>query len=217
MTRDEIWQWIIDVGIVPVIRASSPELAVAAARAVCAGGIPIIEVTVTVPGAIAVIEAIARANGDSILIGAGTVLSAETAARCLDAGAQFLVSPGFDSETVKLANRQEIPVIAGALTPTEIINAWRAGADFVKVFPCSSAGGPAYIRELKTALPQIPMVPSGGFDTATAAEFFDAGASAVGIGRELISDSALQAGNLAAIAGAARQYVAIVRAAREAA
>lgn len=214
MTREEVWQQISEVGIVPVIRASSPELAIAAARAVWAGGIPIVEVTMTVPGAINVIEELTHTM-DGMVVGAGTVLGAETAARCFDAGADFVVSPGFDAETVKLANLQEKLIMAGALTPTEIITAWKAGSDFVKVFPCGNVGGPGYIRSLKAALPQIPMVPTGGVDRETAAEFLCAGASALGIGGELISPTALKTGNMDAITDAARQYAAIVRMARE--
>lgn len=215
MTREEVWQCISEVGIVPVIRASSPELAVAAAKAVWAGGIPIVEVTMTVPGAIGVIEELTATMAGEMLVGAGTVLGAETAARCLDAGAEFLVSPGFDTETVKMANLQEKLIMAGALTPTEVITAWKAGSDFVKVFPCGNVGGPSYIRALKAALPQIPMVPTGGVNLENAAEFLIAGASALGIGGELVSLAALKARNLDAITEAARQYVSIVRSVRE--
>lgn len=215
MTREEVWQCISEVGIVPVVRAPSPELAVAAAKAVWIGGIPIVEVTMTVPGAISVIEELTRTMAGEILVGAGTVLGAETAARCLDAGAEFLVSPGFDAETVKMANLQEKLIMAGALTPTEVITAWKAGSDFVKIFPCGNVGGPSYIRALKAALPQIPMVPTGGVNLDTAAEFLCSGASALGIGGELISGAALRSGNMDAITECARQYVEAVRAARE--
>jgi 2-dehydro-3-deoxyphosphogluconate aldolase/(4S)-4-hydroxy-2-oxoglutarate aldolase len=215
MTREEVWQWILEVGIVPVLRAPSPELAIAAAKAIWAGGIPIIEVTMTVPGAVAVIEELRRTMDGQILIGAGTVLGAETAARCLDAGAEFLVSPGFDLETVKLANRKEKLIMAGALTPTEVITAWKAGSDFVKIFPCGNVGGPSYIRSLKAALPQIPMVPTGGVNLETIAEFLCAGASALGIGSELISTAALKSGNMAGISATAARLVAAVRRARE--
>lgn len=215
MTREEVWQCISEVGIVPVVRASSPELAVAAARAVCAGGIPIVEVTMTVPGAIGVIEELTRTMEGEIVVGAGTVLGAETAARCLDAGAEFIVSPGFDAETVKLANLQEKLIMAGALTPTEIITAWKAGSDFVKVFPCGNVGGPSYIRALKTALPQIPVVPTGGVNMENAEEFLCAGASALGIGGELVSPAALQAWNMDVITQTARRFVGIVRCARQ--
>jgi 2-dehydro-3-deoxyphosphogluconate aldolase/(4S)-4-hydroxy-2-oxoglutarate aldolase len=181
-----------------------------AARAVCAGGIPIIELTMTVPGAIEVIRELKRSMDGSVLIGAGTVLDAKTAAQCVKAGAQFLVSPGFDRATVEFARREAIPILAGALTPTEVIAAWNAGADFVKIFPCGNVGGPSYIRALKAALPQIPMVPTGGVNKATAAEFLQAGACAIGVGGELVS------GSPQAITEAARQYVAIIRTARPA-
>ena len=211
MTRSEVARRIMEIGIVPVVRASSPEHAMEAARAVCAGGIPIIELTMTVPGAIDVIRELKRSIDGSVLIGAGTVLDAKTAAQCLEAGAEFLVSPGFDRATVKFAKREGTLIMAGALTPTEVIAAWYAGADFVKIFPCGNVGGPSYIRALKAALPQIPMVPTGGVNSATAAEYLQAGACALGIGGELVS------GNSQRITEAARQYVAIVQAARSSA
>ena len=199
----------------PVVRAATPQQAILAAEAVAAGGIPIVEITMTVPGAIDVIAQLARSIGGQVLIGAGTVLDADTAARCLDAGAEFLVGPGFDPETVQLARRHEKLVMAGGLTPTEVITAWRAGSDFVKVFPCGAVGGPAYIKSLKAALPQIPMVPTGGVNLNTAADFLRAGASALGIGGELVSKVELESGNAAAITATARRYVAVIREARE--
>ena len=211
MTKEQVRQRILEVKIVPVVRASSPQQALGAADAVRSGGIPIVEVTMTVPGAIDVIAALAKSMGADVLIGAGTVLDAATAQRCLDAGAQFLVSPGFDAETVALAKRLNILVMPGALTPTEVITAWKAGADFVKIFPCGNVGGPAYIKSLKAALPQVPMVPTGGVNLETAAAFLRAGASALGIGGELVSKAALESGNFAAITESARQYVAIVK------
>jgi 2-dehydro-3-deoxyphosphogluconate aldolase/(4S)-4-hydroxy-2-oxoglutarate aldolase len=210
MTKEQVRQRILEVKIVPVVRASSPEQALGAADAVRAGGIPIVEVTMTVPGAIEVIAALNRLMGSDVLIGAGTVLDASTAQKCLDAGAQFLVSPGFDAETVALARRLNVLIMPGSLTPTEVITAWKAGADFVKIFPCGNVGGPAYIKSLKAALPQIPMIPTGGVNLETAAAFLRAGASALGIGGELISKSALDSGNFAAITESARQYTAIV-------
>ncbi len=208
MTRAEIAGRIVEIGIVPVVRASSPEHAMDAARAVCAGGIPIIELTMTVPGAIDVIRELKRSMGGSVLIGAGTVLDAKTAAKCLEAGAEFLVSPGFDRATVRFARREDTLIMAGALTPTEVIAAWSAGADFAKIFPCGNVGGPSYIRALKAALPQIPMVPTGGVNAATAAQYLQAGACALGIGGELVSGSSQK------ITQAAAQYVAIIQAAR---
>jgi 2-dehydro-3-deoxyphosphogluconate aldolase/(4S)-4-hydroxy-2-oxoglutarate aldolase len=185
-----------------------------AAEAVCAGGIPIVEITMTVPGAVEVIAELSRSIGSDVLIGAGTVLDADTAKACVEAGAEFLVSPGFDGPTVELARQQETLVMAGALTATEVITAFRAGSDFVKIFPCGNVGGPAYIKALKAALPQIPMVPTGGVNLSNAAEFLRAGSSAIGVGGELIARAALEAGDAAAIASAARQYVDIVNEAR---
>jgi 2-dehydro-3-deoxyphosphogluconate aldolase/(4S)-4-hydroxy-2-oxoglutarate aldolase len=210
MTKEQVRQRILEVKIVPVVRASSPEQALGAADAVRAGGIPIVEVTMTVPGAIEVIAGLSRLMGSDVLIGAGTVLDAATAQKCLDAGAQFLVSPGFDAETVALARRLNVLIMPGSLTPTEVITAWRAGADFVKIFPCGNVGGPAYIKSLKAALPQIPMIPTGGVNLETAAAFLRAGASALGIGGELISKAALDSGNFAAITESAKQFTAIV-------
>lgn len=185
-----------------------------AAEAVYAGGIPIVEVTMTVPGALEVIEQLSKSMGKDMLIGAGTVLDAATAQQCIDAGAEFLVSPGFDLPTVNLAKRLGKVMMAGALTPTEVITAWKAGSDFVKIFPCGTVGGANYIRALKTPLPHIPMIPTGGVNLKTAAEFIQAGAEALGIGGELVSASALKSGNIREISEVARQYVAIVREAR---
>ena len=215
MTKEEVRKKITEVGIVPVVRAASGKQAMLAAEAVAAGGIPIVEVTMTVPGAIEVIAELAKTSGQQILIGAGTVLDAETAQRCFDAGAQFLVSPGFDLATVQLANRAGKLIMAGALTPTEVITAWKAGSDFVKIFPCGTVGGAKYIKALKAPLPQIPMVPTGGVNLETAADFIRAGSAALGIGGELVSASALKSGNTAEITEAARKYVSIVREVRD--
>jgi 2-dehydro-3-deoxyphosphogluconate aldolase / (4S)-4-hydroxy-2-oxoglutarate aldolase len=214
MTKKQVADRIVEIGIVPVVRASSSKLAAQAAEAVCAGGIPIVEITMTVPGAIEVISQLASKVGSQVLVGAGTVLDPETAQRCIDAGAQFLVSPGFDMETVKLANRFDTLVMAGALSPTEVIAAWKAGSDFVKIFPCGSVGGAKYIKALKGPLPQVPMVPTGGINLNTAAEFIQAGSAALGIGGELVSASALASGKSSEITDAARTYVSIVREAR---
>ena len=214
MTTEEARQRILDVGIVPVVRASSSRKAQAAAEAVYAGGISIVEITMTVPGAIQVISDVARALGDECLIGAGTVLDAQTAQQCIDAGAEFIVSPGFDPDTVKLAKRAGKLALPGALTPTEVVNAWKCGADFVKVFPCGAVGGASYLKALRGPLPQVPLVPTGGVNLANAAELIRAGAAALGIGGELISAAALDSGNTAQITELARKYVAAVREAR---
>lgn len=198
----------------PVVRASSAKQAMRAAEAVCAGGIPIVEITMTVPGAIEVIAQLSKSMASEVLIGAGTVLDAATAERCIDAGAEFIVSPGFDFETVKFAKRAGKLMMAGALTPTEVIAAWKAGSDFVKIFPCGTIGGAKYIKALKAPLPQIPMVPTGGVNLNTAADFILAGAAALGIGGELVSASALESGDTAPIVEAAQEFVSIVRNAR---
>jgi 2-dehydro-3-deoxyphosphogluconate aldolase / (4S)-4-hydroxy-2-oxoglutarate aldolase len=215
MTREQVRAKILEIGIVPVVRAVSDKQAMQAAEAVCAGGISIIEVTMTVPGAVEVIRKLATSMGKDVLIGAGTVLDADAGQRCLDAGAEFLVSPGFDLATVQLAKDKKKLIMAGALTPTEVISAWKAGSDFVKIFPCGTVGGAKYIKTLKAPLPQVPMVPTGGVNLQTAADFLQAGADALGIGGELVSASALKSGDLRTIAHLARQYVAIVQAVRQ--
>ncbi len=214
MTKDQVRKQILDVGIIPVVRASSGSQAMQAAEAVCAGGIPVVELTMTIPGSVEVIAQLAKTMGGDVLIGAGTVLDADAAQRCVDAGAQFLVSPGFDLATVQFAQRAGILIMAGALTPTEVITAWKAGSDFVKIFPCGTVGGAKYIKALKAPLPQVPMVPTGGVNLETAADFLRAGADALGIGGELISASALKSGNAKAITESARQFVEIVQQAR---
>ena len=214
MTKQQVRTRIVEIGIVPVVRAASAQQAMQAAEAVCAGGIPIVEITMTVPGAIDVITQLAKSMGNDVLIGAGTVLDAEAAERCIDAGADFLVSPGFDLATVQFAKQQGKLIMAGALTPTEVITAWKAGSDFVKIFPCGTVGGAKYIKALKAPLPQVPMVPTGGVNLETAADFIRAGADALGIGGELISAAACQSGNLSVVTEAARLYVDIVQEAR---
>ena len=217
MDKSAVRARILEIGIIPVIRASTADLAMSAARAVAEGGIPVAEMTMTVPGAIDAIAKLKAAIGDKVLIGAGTVLDAETAARCLDAGAEFLVSPGFDRETVEFAKSKGVLMMAGALTPSEVIAAWKAGSDFVKIFPCGNVGGASYIKALKAALPQVPLVPTGGVNASTAAAFLQAGASALGIGGELVSAKAMAAGDWSAITAAAREFVSVVKAARTAA
>lgn len=214
MTKAEIAKKIVEIGVVPVVRAASAAQAIAAAEAVCAGGISVVEVTMTVPGAVEVIAQLVKTMGSAVIVGAGTVLDAASARRCLDAGAQFLVSPGFDLETVKLAKSEGVLIMAGALTPTEVITAWNAGSDFVKIFPCGNVGGAKYIKSLKGPLPQVPMVPTGGVNLNTTAEFIQAGAAAVGVGGELVLASALKSGNTREITELAKQYVSLVREAR---
>ncbi len=167
------------------------------------------------PGAEKVIESLRKDSDADLLIGAGTVLDSESAQRCLDAGAQFIVSPGFDAATVQFVNLQKILMIAGALTPTEILAAWKSGADLVKIFPCSAVGGASYIKALKGPFPQIPVIPTGGVNLKTAADFIRAGSEALGIGGELVPASALNSGDTEVIAELARQFLQIVRETRD--
>jgi 2-dehydro-3-deoxyphosphogluconate aldolase/(4S)-4-hydroxy-2-oxoglutarate aldolase len=207
MTSEQVRRRIREIGIIPVVRASSARDAIMAVEAVTAGGIPIAELTMTVPGAIGVIADLVRTMGKNTIVGAGTVLDAETAQRCLDAGAEFIVSPGFDLETVRSVKGQDKLVMAGALTPTEVITAWKAGSDFVKIFPCGNLGGPKYIKALKGPLPQVPIVPTGGVTLETAADFIRAGADALGIGGELVSSAALKSGDGSEITRTARHFL----------
>ena len=216
MKKQEVRSRILEVGIVPVIRASSAAEGRFAAEAVSRGGLPIVEITMTVPGAIEVISELVR-DLPEVLVGAGTVLDAETARRCLDAGASFLVSPGLDLETVKLAVKEGVLIMAGALTPTEVMAAWKAGADFVKIFPCAQVGGPAYIKALRGPLPQVPLVPTGGVNLETAADFISAGAAALGVGGELIKKDLLQSRRADVLEDLTRNFVRVVRDARRAA
>lgn len=185
-----------------------------ATDALVAGGIGCVEITMTVPGAVNVIRELARSMGERVLIGAGTVLDAGTAERCVGAGAQFLVSPGLDLATVKWAVEHNVLMAAGALTPTEVIGAWKAGSDLVKVFPCANVGGAKYIKALRGPLPQVPLIPTGGVNLETAAEFLNAGAAALGVGGELVLADALKAKQPERITELARKYVEIVRVAR---
>lgn len=210
MNKNEVRRRIEELGIVPVIRAPSLEEGRFAVDAVLEGGISIVEVTMTVPGAVELIRELTRAM-PNVLVGAGTVLDAESAHRCLDAGAAFFVAPGFDPPTVTFAANEGVLVMAGALTPTEILTAWRAGSDLVKVFPCSQVGGASYIRAVKGPLPQVPLVPTGGVSVSNAAEFIRAGSAALGVGGELILKEAFRERKPELIADLARKLVEIVR------
>ena len=211
MNKQKVRDRIAEIGVVPVVRASSSREALIAAEAVCQGGIPIVEITMTVPGAVEVIRELSKSSASEVLIGAVTVLDPETARRCLDAGAQFLVSPGLNLQTVELAVREKILMMAGALTPTEVITAWNSGSDFVKIFPCGQVGGAKYIKALKGPFPQIALVPTGGVNLNTAAEFIEAGAAALGIGGELVQAEALKSGKSQIIVENARKFVEIVK------
>lgn len=210
MTKTKILQRIYEVGLVPVLRATSAKEAMTIADAIIAGGVTVLEVTMTVPGAIQVIEELVKHHGDKLLIGAGTVLDAETARSCLLAGAQFVVSPALDVRTIELCRRYSAPVMPGALTPTEIVSAWQAGADVVKVFPCSALGGAKYLKALQGPLPQIQLIPTGGVSLSTAEELLSAGAFALGVGSDLVDARAAAEGRTEIIAENARKYMGIV-------
>jgi 2-dehydro-3-deoxyphosphogluconate aldolase/(4S)-4-hydroxy-2-oxoglutarate aldolase len=214
MDKQKVRDRIVEIGVVPVVRASSAGEARMAAAAVCEGGISIAEITMTVPGAVEVIRELTRSGPGDVLVGAGTVLNVEAAKRCLDAGAEFLVSPGLNLEVIQLAAKEGKLMMAGALTPTEVIMAWEAGSDFVKVFPCGQVGGAKYIKALKGPLPQVPLVPTGGVNLNTAAEFVEAGAAALGVGGELVPAGALRSGKPEIIVENARKFLAIVKEAR---
>jgi len=215
-SREHVLGRIRDLGLVPVVRAQSAEEAIQAIDAIRAGGIDVLEVTMTVPDAVPLIAQVARRFGHDAVIGAGTVLDAETARACILAGAQFVVTPTLRAETIACCKRYGVPVFPGALTPTEVLAAWEAGADMVKVFPCSALGGASYIKALKAPLPQVDLVPTGGVNLETAADFIKAGASALGVGADLVDLEALRAGNAAVVTERARKLVGIVQAARKA-
>ena len=214
MNKTDVLQSIRGVGLIPVVRAESAAQAMRAVAAIKAGGVNVLEVTMTVPGAIGVIEQLTKAFGAEALIGAGTVLDPETADRCIQAGAQFIVSPALNEETIAFCRAQDVAVFPGALTPTEVVRAWNAGADAVKVFPAGAVGGASYLKALKAPLPQIELVPTGGVSLKTAADFIKAGAMALGVGADLVDTNALREGNDQLITERARQFLEIVREAR---
>lgn len=213
MLKQEVLTRVQRTGIIPVLRALSAEEALAIVEAIAAGGIDVIEVTMTVPGAIDVIRKLTRVGTD-LLIGAGTVLNPENARICIEEGAQFIVSPAVNIATIELCQQHSIPVFPGALTPTEIITAWQAGGDVIKVFPASAMGGAPYLRSLKAPFPQVEMIPTGGISLATANDFLCAGAFALGVGADLCSRSAIAEGKPEKITQTARQYTQIVAAFR---
>jgi 2-dehydro-3-deoxyphosphogluconate aldolase/(4S)-4-hydroxy-2-oxoglutarate aldolase len=214
MDKREVLGRIAEVGLIPVVRAASADEAMAVVEAIKAGGVPIIEITMTVPGALRVISEIAGRYGDEVVVGAGTVLDPETARACILAGAHFIVSPSFNPGTIEMCRRYAVTVCPGALTPTEIVTAWQTGADIVKVFPCGALGGAKYLRALKGPLPQIDLIPTGGISLSTAAEFIKAGAFALGVGTDLVDTQAIRAGQSQKVTEAARAYIDLVREAR---
>ncbi|HTB20600.1 MAG TPA: bifunctional 4-hydroxy-2-oxoglutarate aldolase/2-dehydro-3-deoxy-phosphogluconate aldolase [Bryobacteraceae bacterium] len=213
MKKSEVRAQIEAIGIIPGVRVSVPDDARFAAEAVQRAGIPIVEITMTVPKAIEVITYLSKKLPDMV-VGAGTVLNTETAQRCIDAGAKFLTSPGLITKVVDFAVKKDIVVFPGALTPTEVITAWSAGADFVKIFPCSQVGGPVYLRSLKVPLPQVPLIASGGVNQVSAFNFIVCGATALGIGSELMPHEAVQRRNEQQIQELARRFINMVKDAR---
>jgi len=211
MHKTEVIKQIREIGVIPVVRATTAEEAMRAIDAIREGGISVLEITMTVPNALSLIELVTGRFGSDALVGAGTVLDAETAKSCIASGAQFIVSPALNLETIAYCREQGVTVMPGALTPTEVVQAWNAGADFVKVFPAGAVGGPGYLKSLKAPLPQIELVPTGGVSLKNAAEFIRAGAAALGVGADLVDVKA----ESSLITERAKQFVEIVRQARE--
>ncbi|MBD0371342.1 MAG: bifunctional 2-keto-4-hydroxyglutarate aldolase/2-keto-3-deoxy-6-phosphogluconate aldolase [Pyrinomonadaceae bacterium] len=214
MNKQDVLRRVAEVGVVPVVRASSAEEAMQVIEAIRAGGVPVLEITMTVPRAVKVIEQVADRYGSEVIVGAGTVLDAETARACILAGASFMVSPALNVETIEMCRRYSIAVMPGALTPTEVVTAWTAGADLVKLFPCGALGGAKYLKALKAPLPQIELIPTGGVSLSTAAEFIEAGAFALGVGADLVDTKAIRAGQPEKVTESARSYVSVVKEAR---
>ena len=212
--RSSVVSALREVGIIPVIRAPSAEAAVAVVEALLQAGLTVAEITMTVPNAIDAIASVAKRFGNKVLVGAGTVTDADTARRAVDAGAEFIVTPCLVPEVIDAARRADVAVLPGALTPTEVLEAFRLGGDMVKVFPAQSVGGAAYLRALRGPFPQIPLVPTGGVTLDTVREMFGAGAAAVGVGSELISKDALAKRDYGAISALASLFIAAVREAR---
>jgi 2-dehydro-3-deoxyphosphogluconate aldolase/(4S)-4-hydroxy-2-oxoglutarate aldolase len=210
MRKEDVIAALRKIGLVPVLRASSVEKALALATAIADGGVTVLEVTMTVPGAIEVMRRLAQARPD-ILVGAGTVLDPETARMCILEGAKFVVSPALNLATIEMCHRYSIAVLPGALTPTEIVTAWQAGADVVKVFPASAMGGAKYLTALKGPLPQVELIPTCGVSLATAHEFLAAGAFALGVGSDMCDLKAIDEGKPEKVTESAKKYLEIVR------
>lgn len=205
---------LVDGGVVPIVRVQTADQALQIAGAILSGGIRCLEVTLTVPGALGVIERLAREYGDDFAIGAGTVLDAESARLAINAGARFIVSPNTRRATLGMCQRYGVISCPGALTPTEVLTAWEQGGDLIKVFPCDNVGGASYIKALKAPLPQIDLVPTGGVDLTNVGDFIRAGATAVAVGSSLMDKSAIARGDWAAIAELAKRFIEAVAAAR---
>jgi len=217
MKHFEIMHRLRELAVIPIVRTSSEGAALSIVGSIVLGGINCVEITMTVPNALRAIEKVADQYGDRVLIGAGTVLDPETARNCQLAGAQFFVTPTLNVKTIEMARRYSRPIFPGALTPTEILTAWEAGADAVKVFPCSAVGGAKYIRAVKAPLPQVEMIPTGGVNLDTIADFLEAGSAAVGVGSELVDSHSINSGNFEIVTRRAKQFLEIVARVRAAA
>jgi 2-dehydro-3-deoxyphosphogluconate aldolase/(4S)-4-hydroxy-2-oxoglutarate aldolase len=215
MKRDAILSTILEIGIIPVVRTESAEHAIRAIEAIHRGGIRLAEITMTVPGALRALEKVADKFGDQILLGAGTVLDPETARACILAGAEFIVTPNLNPATIEMAKRYSKVITPGALTPTEVVNAWQAGGDVIKVFPCSAVGGAKYIKALRAPFPQIEMIPTGGVNLETIGDFLRAGACAVAVGAELIDGENIRAGRHDVFEDRAKRFLDAIRTTRE--
>jgi len=214
MTKDEVCSRIREIAIIPAIRVSSGDDAHFAAEAVTRGGIPIVEITMTVPGAVELMTHLIRSD-PKLIVGAGTVLDTDVARLCVDAGVSFVTAPSLNPAILEFAAKQNVAVLPGALTPTEVVTAWSAGADFVKVFPCGPVGGDRYIKALHDSLPQVSLIAAGGVNQQTAAHFILSGATAIGIGTELIPNEAIQRRQSQRIHELARRFAKLVKDARE--
>jgi len=215
ISKEHVKAEILRCGFVPIIRTDKPESAVQVAGAIRDGGAPLLEITMTVPGALNIIKEIVDAFGNTVMVGAGTILDCETARMAILAGAEFIVAPALDDATIRLCRRYAKIVMPGALTPTEILRAWELGADFVKVFPADAMGGPSYIKAVKAPLPQVDLVPTGGVDIDTAAEFIRAGASAVGVGSALVEKKIIASGDWSRLTQKTEEFLQTVTAARQ--
>jgi 2-dehydro-3-deoxyphosphogluconate aldolase / (4S)-4-hydroxy-2-oxoglutarate aldolase len=207
-------QKILECGLIPVIRTKSADQARAVAEAVARGGAPLLEITMTVPGALEIIRELAADIGERVVVGAGTILDGYTARQAILAGAEFIIAPTLDTETIRVCHRYNRVAIPGAMTPTEILRAWEAGADFVKIFPADLVGGPGFIKAVKAPLPQVEIVPTGGIDLSNVADYIAAGAAAVGVGSGLIDPQAIAKQEFDRISGQTEEFLQIIRAAR---
>jgi 2-dehydro-3-deoxyphosphogluconate aldolase / (4S)-4-hydroxy-2-oxoglutarate aldolase len=212
--REETKKTLEQVGLIPVLRASSAEIGHALVDAMMAGGVTVVEVTMTVPGAIGLLRELKHRHGDRLLLGSGTVTDAKQAEATIEAGAEFVVSPSLHLDVIAKTKESGKVSIPGALTPTEVITAWRAGADYVKVFPCSAMGGASYLKSLRAPFPELKLIPTGGVTLQTAPDFLAAGARALGVGTDLVNSKAIEEGKPQVVTDIARAYLQVIEAAR---